>query len=63
MLGHFPILSKFAMNILTVLAAAAADCERTLGEFGDILGTRRLRTEPELISDWQGLKSWRRLDK
>ena len=45
--GQFPILSKFAIDVLTI-PAAAADCERTFSELGDMLGTRRLYTKPEL---------------
>ncbi|KAG9383215.1 Dimer-Tnp-hAT domain containing protein [Pyrenophora tritici-repentis] len=37
--GQFPILSKFAIDVLTI-PAAAADCERTFSELGDMLGTR-----------------------
>ncbi|KAA8618887.1 Dimer-Tnp-hAT domain-containing protein [Pyrenophora tritici-repentis] len=33
--GQFPILSKFAIDVLTI-PAAAADCERTFSELGDI---------------------------
>ncbi|KAG9375994.1 hypothetical protein A1F94_013260 [Pyrenophora tritici-repentis] len=40
---------------------AAADCERTFSELGDMLGTRRLHMKPELISALQSLKSWKRL--
>ncbi|KAG9381867.1 Hce2 domain containing protein [Pyrenophora tritici-repentis] len=41
---------------------AAADCERTFSELGDMLGTRRLHMKPELISALQSLKSWKRLE-
>ncbi|KAA8617711.1 Dimer-Tnp-hAT domain-containing protein [Pyrenophora tritici-repentis] len=58
--GQFPILSKFAIDVLTI-PAAAADCERTFSELGDMLGTRRLHMKPELISALQSLKSWKRL--
>ncbi|KAG9378457.1 Dimer Tnp hAT domain containing protein [Pyrenophora tritici-repentis] len=59
--GQFPILSKFAIDVLTI-PAAAADCERTFSELGDMLGTRRLHMKPELISALQSLKSWKRLE-
>ncbi|KAG9376558.1 Dimer-Tnp-hAT domain containing protein [Pyrenophora tritici-repentis] len=55
-----PILSKFAIDVPTI-PAAAADCERTFSELGDMLGTRRLHMKPELISALQSLKSWKRL--
>ncbi|KAG9386078.1 hypothetical protein A1F94_002828 [Pyrenophora tritici-repentis] len=42
---------------------AAADCERTFSELGDMLGTRRLHMKPELISALQSLKSWKRLEE
>ncbi|KAF7574089.1 hypothetical protein PtrM4_057120 [Pyrenophora tritici-repentis] len=58
--GQFPLLSKFAINILTI-PAAAADCERTFSELGDMLGTRRLHMKPELVAALQSLKSWKRL--
>ncbi|KAG9387832.1 Dimer-Tnp-hAT domain containing protein [Pyrenophora tritici-repentis] len=54
------LLSKFAIDVLTI-PAAAADCERTFSELGDMLGTRRLHMKPELISALQSLKSWKRL--
>jgi hypothetical protein len=38
---QYPVLSKFAINIMTI-PAAAADCERQFSELGDMLGTRRL---------------------
>jgi hypothetical protein len=46
---QYPVLSKFAINIMTT-AAAAADCERQFSELGDILGTRRLQMKAELIA-------------
>ncbi|KAF2848328.1 MFS general substrate transporter [Plenodomus tracheiphilus IPT5] len=58
--GQFPILLKFAINVLTI-PAAAADCERTFSELGDMLGTRRLHMKPELVSALQSLKSWKRV--
>ena len=58
--GQFPILSKLAIDVLTI-PAAAADCERTFSELGDMLGTRRLHMKPELVSALQSLKSWKRL--
>ena len=54
------MLSKFAINVLTILALAA-DCERTFSELGDMLSTRRLRMKIELITALQCLKSWRRI--
>ncbi|KAG9383570.1 Dimer-Tnp-hAT domain containing protein [Pyrenophora tritici-repentis] len=54
--GQFPILSKFAIDVLTI-PAAAADCERTFSELGDMLGTRRLHMKPELISALQSSDS------
>jgi hypothetical protein len=53
-------LSKFAIDVLTI-PASAADCERTFSELRDMLGTRRLRMKPELITALQCLKSWRRI--
>jgi hypothetical protein len=58
--GQLPILSKFAIDVLTA-AAAAADCERTVSELGDMLGTRRLYMKPELVSALLSLRSWKRL--
>ena len=58
--GQFPTLSKFAIDVLTI-PAAAADCERTFSELGDMLGTRRLHMKPELVSALQSWKSWKRL--
>ncbi|KAG9383702.1 Dimer-Tnp-hAT domain containing protein [Pyrenophora tritici-repentis] len=57
--GQF-LYSQFAIDVLTI-PAAAADCERTFSELGDMLGTRRLHMKPELISALQSLKSWKRL--
>lgn len=57
---QYPTLSKFAINILTILASAA-DCERTFSELGDMLGTRRLRMKVELITALQCLKSWHQI--
>jgi hypothetical protein len=57
---QYPTLSKFAIDVLTI-PASAADCERTFSELGDMLGTRRLRMKPELITALQCLKSWRRI--
>jgi hypothetical protein len=54
--GQFPILSKFAIDVLTI-PAAAADCERTFSELSNMLGTRRLHMKLELISALQSLKS------
>jgi hypothetical protein len=60
--GQFPILSKFAIDVLTIPAAAAdCDSQRTFSEFGDMLRTRRLHRKPELVSALQSLKSWKRL--
>jgi hypothetical protein len=56
---QYPMLSKFAIDILKT-PASAADCERTFSELGDMLGTRRLRMKVELITALQCLKSWRR---
>lgn len=57
---QYPVLSKFAINIMTILAAAA-DCERQFSELGDMLGTRRLQMKAELIAALQSLKSWKRI--
>lgn len=58
--GQFPVPSKFAIDVLTI-PAAAADCERTFSELGDMLGTRRLQRKPELIAALHSLKSWKKL--
>jgi hypothetical protein len=57
---QYPTLSKFAIDVLSI-PASAANCERTFSELGDMLGTRRLRMKPELITALQCLKSWRRI--
>jgi hypothetical protein len=57
---QFPVLAKFAINVLTI-PAAAADCERTFSELSDLLGTRRLCVKPELLAVLQSLKSWKRI--
>lgn len=57
---QFPVLAKFAIDVLTI-PAAASDCERTFSELGDMLGSRRLRMKPELIAALQSLKSWKRI--
>jgi hypothetical protein len=36
---QYPMLSKFAIDVLTI-PASAADCERTFSELRDMLGTR-----------------------
>jgi hypothetical protein len=54
------VLAKFAIDVLTIPAAAAA-CERTFSELSDLLGTRRLRVKPELLAALQSLKSWKRI--
>ena len=46
---------------MLTIPTAAADCERTFSELGDMLGTRRLRMKPELITALQCLKIWRRI--
>ena len=57
---QYPMLSKFAIDVLTI-PASAADCKRTFSELRDMLGTRRLRMKIELITALQCLKSWRRI--
>ena len=57
---QYPVLSKFAINILSILASTK-DYERTFSELGDMLGTRRLQMKPELIAALQCLKSWKRV--
>jgi hypothetical protein len=57
---QYPVLAKFAIDVLTV-PAAATNCERTFSELGDMLGTRRLQMKPELIAALQCLKSWKRV--
>lgn len=56
----FPIIAKFAIDIMTILAAAA-DCERTFSELGDLLGTWRLRRKSELLAELQSIKNWKRI--
>ena len=56
----YPTLSKMALDILSI-PAAAADCERTFSELGDLLETRRLSMKPDLLSALQSLRSWKRL--
>ena len=57
---RFPVLARMAIDILTI-PASAAECERTFSELGDLLGTRRLRIKPNLLSALQSLKSWKRI--
>lgn len=57
---QYPVLAKFAIDVLTV-PAAATNCERTFSELGDMLGTQRLQMKPELIAALQCLKSWKRV--
>lgn len=57
---QYPVLARFAIDILSI-PAAAADCERTFSELGDLLGVRRLRMRPDLMSALQSLRSWKRL--
>jgi hypothetical protein len=57
---QYRVLSRFAIDILSI-PAAAADCERTFSELGDLLGVRRLRMQPDLMSALQSLRSWKRL--
>jgi hypothetical protein len=54
--GQYLSLSKFAIDVLTI-PASAADCERTFSELEYMLGTRRLRVKPELITALQCLKA------
>ena len=56
--SRFPILAKFAIDVMTI-PAAAADCERTFSELSDLLGTRRLHMKPELLAALQSIKSWK----
>jgi hypothetical protein len=56
----YPVLAKFAIDVLTI-PAAATDCERTFSECGDLLGTRRLQLKPDLLAALQSLKSWKRI--
>ena len=57
---QYPLLSRFALNILSI-PAAATDCERTFSELGDLLEVRRLSMKPDLLSALQSLRSWKRL--
>ena len=57
---QYPILSQFALDILSI-PASSADCERTFSELGDLLGVRRLRMLPDLLSALQSLRSWKRI--
>jgi len=57
---QYPILSKFALDILSI-PAAATSCERSFSELGDLLDNRRLRMLPDLLSALQSLRSWKRL--
>jgi hypothetical protein len=54
---QFPVLVKFAINVPTIPAAAAADCERTFNELSHLQGTRRLCVKPELPAALQSLES------
>jgi hypothetical protein len=56
--SQYPQLSKLAIDVMTI-PAAAADCERTFSELGDLLGTRRLHMKPELLAALQSIKSWK----
>ena len=58
--GQFPKLSKFAIDVLTI-PAAAADCERTFSELGGMLGMRRLSYEARACFSFAEFKSWKRL--
>jgi hypothetical protein len=53
---QYPMLSKFAIDVLTI-PASAANYKRTFSELRDMLGTRRLRMKIELITALQCLKS------
>jgi len=57
---QFPVLARLALDIYSI-PASSADCERTFSELGDLIGTRRLRMKPELISALQSLKSWKKI--
>ena len=57
---QYPTLSQFALDILSI-PASSADCERTFSELGDLLGVRRLRMLPDLLSALQSLRSWKRI--
>ena len=56
----YPVLAKFAIDVLTI-PAAATDCERTFSECGDLLCTRRLQMKTGLLAVLQSLKSWKRI--
>lgn len=57
---QYPTLARFALDLLSI-PAAAADCERTFSELADLLGVRRLRMKPDLLSALQSLRSWKRI--
>ena len=54
--SQYPQLSKLAINVITILAAAV-DCERTFSELSDLLGTWRLYIKPKLLTALQSIKS------
>ena len=58
--GQYPLLAKFALNILAI-PASSADCERMFSELGDLLEVRQLCMLPDLLSALQAIRSWKRL--
>jgi hypothetical protein len=58
--SKYKLLSKFALDILSI-PAASADCERNFSELGDLLSVRRMRMKVDLLAALQCLKSWKRI--
>jgi hypothetical protein len=59
MSSKYPNLSRFAIDILTILASSC-DCERLFSELGDLLKPRRRALGDQLLSALQLIRSWAR---
>jgi hypothetical protein len=55
----YPSLSKFALDVLSILASSC-ECERLLSKLGDLLEPRQRRLGPQLLAAIQCVRQWQR---
>ena len=55
----YPQLSRFAIDILTILAPSC-ECERLFSELGDLLEPKRRAISSKLLAALQLIRSWTR---
>jgi hypothetical protein len=56
LLSKYPNLSRFAINVLSILASSC-ECERMFSELGDLLAPRRRKIRSQLLAALQCIRA------